>query len=111
MARPKKIIRTIPLNVGLPEDLYALIKIHLYSEVEERIPFGAQQEFFMRLVRDYFQNRMKEGNLDGVVVVNKVSYNVPFEVEEVFRELVAEAAKLQGSIGQVPVPKAVGSQE
>ncbi len=54
MARPKKTIRTIFKNIGLPEDLVAKLELHLYSEVEGRIPLGAQQEFFTKLLRDYF---------------------------------------------------------
>jgi hypothetical protein len=57
MARPKKLIRTVYKNIALPEDLAAKVELELYSEVEGKIPFGAQQEFFSRLLREYFDNR------------------------------------------------------
>ena len=56
MARPKKTVRTIFKNIGLPEDLVARLELHLFSDVEGRIPQGAQQEFFTKLVRDYFED-------------------------------------------------------
>jgi hypothetical protein len=54
MARPKKTIRTIYKNIGIPEDLAAKMELELYSEVEGKIPFGAQQEFLTKLLRAYF---------------------------------------------------------
>lgn len=57
MARPKKTVRTIYKNIGLPEDLVARMELELFSEMEGRIPFGAQQEFFTKLLRDYFEGR------------------------------------------------------
>ena len=64
MARPKKTVRTVPKNICLPEDLVAKMELELYSEVEGKIPFGAQQEFFTRLLRDYFTKvDMKSGSV------------------------------------------------
>lgn len=58
MARPKKTIRTVYKNIGLPEDLAAKMELHLYSEVEGRIPFGAQQEFLTKLLQDFFEPKL-----------------------------------------------------
>ena len=55
MSRPKKTVRTVFKNIGLPEDLVVKMELELYSEVEGRIPLGAQQDFFTRLLRDYFE--------------------------------------------------------
>jgi hypothetical protein len=55
MARPKNTLRTVYFNVGLPEDLAAKVKLHLYSDLEGRIPFGTLQEFFTSLVRKHFK--------------------------------------------------------
>ena len=57
MARPLKTIRTIYKNIGLPEDLVAMVELELYSELEGKIPFGAQQEFFTKLLRVYFAGK------------------------------------------------------
>lgn len=58
MARPRKTIRTIYTNVGIPEDLYAKVQLELYSEVEGKVPFGAQQEFYTRLLREHFAKKV-----------------------------------------------------
>jgi gamma-glutamylcysteine synthetase len=57
MPRPKKTIRSVHKNISLPEDLVARLELELYSEAEERIPQGAQQEFFTMLLRNYFSNK------------------------------------------------------
>ena len=54
MPRPKKTIRTIFKTVGLPEDLVARLELDLFSELEGRVPLGAQQEFFTKLVREHY---------------------------------------------------------
>lgn len=54
MGKPKKTIPNLFLKVGLPEDLVARIQLELYSEVEGKIPFGKQQEFFEALVRKHY---------------------------------------------------------
>lgn len=57
MARPTKTIRTVYKNIGLPEDLVAKMELELFSEVEGKIPFGAQQAFFTHLLKEYFDGR------------------------------------------------------
>ena len=64
MARPRKTIRTVFKNIGIPEDLAARVELHLYSEVEGKIPLGAQQEFFTKLLRDFFDQMTAEGKVD-----------------------------------------------
>jgi len=54
MPRPLKTVRTVYFHIGIPEDLAAQVKLHLFSEVEGKIPLGAQQEFFVSLLREYF---------------------------------------------------------
>lgn len=61
MARPKKTIRSVPMNICLPEDLAAKVELSLFSEVEGKVPFGAKQEFFSKLVRDHFDKLTAEG--------------------------------------------------
>lgn len=57
MARPKKTIRTVFKKISLPEDLAARVELECYSELEGKIPVGAQQEFFVRMLRDYFEKK------------------------------------------------------
>jgi hypothetical protein len=61
MGRPKQTIRHIYKTISLPEPLVARIELELFSEVEGKIPFGAQQEFFVGLITEYF------AKLDGGV--------------------------------------------
>jgi hypothetical protein len=57
MARPKNLIPTVYLNLGLPEDLHARLTILLFSETENRVPLGGYQEFFVTLLREYFSHQ------------------------------------------------------
>ena len=57
MARPKQTVRTVYIHVGLPEDLVAQLQLHLFSDVEGKIPMGAQQAFFTKLVREHFAQK------------------------------------------------------
>lgn len=52
--RPSKTLKGVQMNISLPEDLALKVKLHLFSEVEGKIPHGRQQEFFSNLVRDFF---------------------------------------------------------
>lgn len=54
MPRPKKTIRTVSVHISLPEDLTAKVQLHLFSDVEGKVPFGKQAEFFTSLVKNYF---------------------------------------------------------
>ena len=57
MARPKKTVPTVYKNIGIPQDLADKVELELYSEVEGRVPFGAQQEFYTNLLRWYFDEQ------------------------------------------------------
>ena len=41
--------------MALDSALMALVNLELYSEAEQRIPFGAHQRFFSQLIREYFE--------------------------------------------------------
>lgn len=68
MARPKKTIPTIYRNIGLPADLVEKMDQELHSEVEGRIPFGAQQRFFTKLLRDYFDQSETEAETPAPII-------------------------------------------
>lgn len=57
MGRPRKTERTVRVTAHISEALYAQVQLELFSELEERIPFGALSEFFSSLVQDYFEQR------------------------------------------------------
>lgn len=60
--RPAKTLRAVQMNVSLPEDLAAKVKLHLFSEIEGKIPHGRQQEFFSKLVRHFFEVKNGDEN-------------------------------------------------
>lgn len=55
--RPTKTIQSIQINLSIPEDLYAQVKLHLWSEVEGKVPHGAQSEFVTQLIREFFDGK------------------------------------------------------
>ena len=62
MARPSRVIPSVNKNIAIPQDLCARLELELYSELEGRIPFGAQAKFFEQLLREHFahQDALKE---------------------------------------------------
>jgi hypothetical protein len=58
--RPAPIIKKIRHEIYIPEDLAVRLRLHLYSELEGRIPVGKISEFFSNLVRDYFDKLNSE---------------------------------------------------
>lgn len=52
-ARPNA-IPSVPINTHLPEDAHAQMTIHLYSEVDGRVPQGAYAAFLSARIREYF---------------------------------------------------------
>lgn len=56
--RPSKTIKSVQMNISLPEDLATRVKLHLHSEVEGKIPHGKQMEFFIELVDAAFGQRV-----------------------------------------------------
>jgi len=57
MPRNPDIIRPVSLHTTIPEDVWTQMTLHLYSEVEGRVPKGAYREFLTNLIRDYFNQK------------------------------------------------------
>ncbi len=51
MPKPRRTIRPTYLNLAIPEDVRALLDLHLYSELEGRVPHGAYSAFICDLIR------------------------------------------------------------
>ena len=60
MSRPPSILRTVKLNLCIPEDLRARIDLLLYSDSEKRVPQGAYQKFFTSLITEFFNRGEKQ---------------------------------------------------
>lgn len=54
MARPSNILESKDLHVMIPEDIYARMKLHLWSDVQSRVPLGAYQRFIVERIREFF---------------------------------------------------------
>lgn len=67
MSRPKSNISRISKNISLPEDLVARMELDLFSEVEGRIPVGAQSKLIEQLLREHYnQPAMLKGDCNGL---------------------------------------------
>lgn len=55
MAKPKAVIPTIEKKIQIPMDLCTRMELELHSELEGKIPYGAQSEFINKLIRAYFK--------------------------------------------------------
>jgi len=74
MPARRNAIPTEMLSVWLPQDIHARAALHLYSDVEGRIPKGAWQGLISRLLRDFFEGATLDlapyaGTAPGTVVL------------------------------------------
>lgn len=74
MTRRRNIVPSIQLNVALPEDIHDRMTLHLYSELEGRVPFGSYQRFLVERIKEYFSRSELDlapwiGVSEGVYVV------------------------------------------
>lgn len=52
MSRRPNAIPSVMLNVALPLDVHTQMNLHLYSDLEGRVPQGAYQRFLVELIRE-----------------------------------------------------------
>jgi uncharacterized protein YcgL (UPF0745 family) len=89
-----KIIRPTRLEVSIPEDLRARLDLYLYSEVENRVPFGAYQKFFVERMKEFFSEKRKylsEAECSAVkeLIQHTLGYSqLPDETKLTLRQLV-----------------------
>ena len=57
MSRRKNIIPSVKLTVMLPEDTLGKLQLHLFSEMEGRVPLGAYQAFLSERIEEFFRQR------------------------------------------------------
>jgi len=57
MARPRKAIKPIEKTINLPQDLVAKVELLLFSELEQRVPYGAWTKYIEWLVREDLAKR------------------------------------------------------
>ena len=67
MSRRPDVIRPIKLTTTIPEDIRAKLDLHLYSELEGRVPKGAYQQFLVSRIVEFFGSRSLDlGELAGL---------------------------------------------
>lgn len=55
MARVKSLTPSVDLHVMVPAAMHQKMTEFLWSDVEQRVPFGATQKFLMELLTGFFQ--------------------------------------------------------
>lgn len=65
MPRPRNTIRTLDVHLKLPETLMARLYALLHSDVEGRVPQGAQAAFFTRAAQELLAKLEQEGVRDA----------------------------------------------
>ena len=81
MARRPNVTPSIPLQVMLPKPDHEQITKHLWSELEERVPLGAYQSFFVKLSRFFFDTKEFDlspyfGTMPGESVIRARSVDI-----------------------------------
>ena len=56
MPKPPNLQRPVKLNTTLPEDVRAKLDLHLWSDLEKRVPHGAYQRFILARIAEYFDS-------------------------------------------------------
>ena len=57
MSRRPNIVPSIMLNVALPAPVHTALTLHLFSELEGRVPLGAYQRFLCERIQEFFRHR------------------------------------------------------
>ena len=57
MPRRPNPIPPVGLNTKLPADVHAQLTLHLFSDVEGRVPHGAYQEFLVARIKEFFATK------------------------------------------------------
>jgi len=57
MARPKNAVPSTLLNVAIPEDIRGRLDLHLFSELEGRVPHGAYSRFIVDQLKGFFSDK------------------------------------------------------
>ena len=57
MSRRPNTIPSVMLNVALPQPVHTRLTLHLFSELEGRVPLGAYQRFLSERIEEFFRRR------------------------------------------------------
>ncbi len=54
MSRRPNLVPSMMLNLALPQPVYSRLVLHLFSDLEGRVPLGAYQRFFSERIQEFF---------------------------------------------------------
>ena len=54
MSKPRRLDRPVFLNISLPESVKGRLDLHLWSEVDSRVPHGAYSRWTVERVEEFF---------------------------------------------------------
>jgi hypothetical protein len=57
MSRRFKIDRTVQFNVRIPSSIYEKVQQQLWSEIEDKVPFGVQSNLITELLTEWLRER------------------------------------------------------
>jgi hypothetical protein len=80
--QPKKTVRTVFVNVGIPEDLVARFELEHYSDLQKRVPMGSWQRFLTSLIREHYQRQDETRAQAAILAAEPI---IPGAQKEVFR--------------------------
>ena len=66
MPRKAELDRPTRLDLRLPESIRTRIDLLLFSEVENRVPQGRYQEFFLSRIKEFFDSKRFSFSFSGV---------------------------------------------
>lgn len=55
MPRRPELDRPSPVEISLPESVRVRLDLHLFSDLEGRVPQGAYKRFFVERLREFFE--------------------------------------------------------
>jgi hypothetical protein len=62
MSRPKKAIKPVEKYLSLPSDLAGKVDLKLFSDLEQRVPYGAWSKYVEGLIRDDLSKKVAKQN-------------------------------------------------
>lgn len=70
MARPRRIDRPVEKRISLPRSLVVQVELELFSDLEQKVPFGAWQRLLIDLLERQVEvwRRARAGEADSAAV-------------------------------------------
>jgi len=60
MPRVKKLDKPIPVRFYIPESILTRVKLELWSDLEQKVPFGMMSELVSKLFANWLKERSEQ---------------------------------------------------